>query len=172
MKILVVSNLYPPHHIGGYDLGCQQIVDALRQQGHTVKVLTSTHGVNTPTVDGETYRWLDMEQFWLPQRKPNTPRGLIRKERINQGAFNRLCREFKPDAVYFWNVAHISISLAIIARQREIPAVLLHLGYMARTLGIRLLDDLVPKHPVQRPEESSEKTHFFCPASGWPQHDA
>ena len=40
MKILVLSNLYPPDIIGGYELGCQQVVDALRARGHDVRVLT------------------------------------------------------------------------------------------------------------------------------------
>ena len=41
MKILVLSNLYPPDFIGGYELGCRQVSDALRGRGHEVLVLTS-----------------------------------------------------------------------------------------------------------------------------------
>ena len=40
MKILVVTNLYPPHHVGGYELGCRDVVEKLRARGHTVRVLT------------------------------------------------------------------------------------------------------------------------------------
>jgi len=40
MKMLVVSNLYPPHYIGGYELRCQCIVDDLRTRGHEIHVLT------------------------------------------------------------------------------------------------------------------------------------
>ena len=42
MKILVVSNFYPPHHIGGYELGCRDVVEKLRARGHTLRVLTSS----------------------------------------------------------------------------------------------------------------------------------
>ena len=45
MKILVVSNLYPPHYVGGYELRCEVAVKALGARGHTVRVLTSNHGV-------------------------------------------------------------------------------------------------------------------------------
>src|SRR5947209_1549360 len=45
MKILVLTNLYPPHYVGGYELHCQTIVHALQKRGHTVDVLTSTHGM-------------------------------------------------------------------------------------------------------------------------------
>ena len=41
VKILVLSNLYPPDVIGGYELGCRQAVDALRALGHDVRVLTT-----------------------------------------------------------------------------------------------------------------------------------
>ena len=35
MKILVVSNLYPPHHQGGYELRCQQVTDTCAPRGTT-----------------------------------------------------------------------------------------------------------------------------------------
>jgi glycogen(starch) synthase len=43
MKILVISNLYPPEWLGGYELGCSQMVTALARRGHHVTVLTSSH---------------------------------------------------------------------------------------------------------------------------------
>ena len=121
MRILVVSNLYPPHYIGGYELGCQQVVEALKQQGHQVKVLTSSYGVEKPASDGETYRWLEIETPWLGQKPKNTHLAVIQKERVNQAAFNRLCRDFKPDIIYIWNAAYISLSVAFLARQMNIP---------------------------------------------------
>jgi glycosyltransferase involved in cell wall biosynthesis len=41
VKILALSNLYPPDFIGGYELACAQVVDALRRRGHDVLVLTA-----------------------------------------------------------------------------------------------------------------------------------
>src|SRR5436190_17861800 len=46
MKILVLTNLYPPHYVGGYELHCQTVVKALRKRGHEIAVLTSDHGVD------------------------------------------------------------------------------------------------------------------------------
>ena len=48
MKILVLSNLYPPDVIGGYELGCKQVVDALRARGHDVRVLTTAPRTPVP----------------------------------------------------------------------------------------------------------------------------
>jgi hypothetical protein len=49
VKILVLSNLYPPDFIGGYELACEQAVDALIARGHEVRVLTSVARRLVPT---------------------------------------------------------------------------------------------------------------------------
>lgn len=41
VKVLVLSNIYPPDFIGGYELACSQAVDGLLGRGHDVRVLTS-----------------------------------------------------------------------------------------------------------------------------------
>ncbi|MDD5530057.1 MAG: glycosyltransferase family 4 protein [bacterium] len=51
MNILIVSNLYPPYYIGGYELVCKDIVDSLKSKGHNVNVLTSMYGVETDKTD-------------------------------------------------------------------------------------------------------------------------
>jgi glycosyltransferase involved in cell wall biosynthesis len=43
LRILVVSNLYPPVAVGGYELRCAGLVDALSDR-HEITVLTSTSG--------------------------------------------------------------------------------------------------------------------------------
>jgi glycosyltransferase involved in cell wall biosynthesis len=44
VRILVLSNLYPPRVIGGYELFCRGVVDYLRRSGHSVTVLTAGGG--------------------------------------------------------------------------------------------------------------------------------
>lgn len=41
MKILVLSSGYPPYHGGGYGIRVKQIIDALAQRGHAIRVLTN-----------------------------------------------------------------------------------------------------------------------------------
>lgn len=41
LRILTLSNLYPPDVSGGYELACSQAVDALRERGHELLVLTA-----------------------------------------------------------------------------------------------------------------------------------
>ncbi len=33
MKILIISNLYPPHILGGYEILCAQVVGYLKKEG-------------------------------------------------------------------------------------------------------------------------------------------
>jgi len=120
LKILVVSNYYPPYFIGGYELGCKDIVGALKSRGHQVKVLTSTYRVDHPQTEGDVYRWLQLAQWWTP----NVLRDLaavLKRETANQRAFRQICRDFDPDLVYVWNPVGISLSVVSVSQQLELP---------------------------------------------------
>jgi glycosyltransferase involved in cell wall biosynthesis len=41
MRILVLSNLYPPYHAGGYGVLCHHLCEGLQSRGHEVHVLTT-----------------------------------------------------------------------------------------------------------------------------------
>lgn len=58
MKILVLSNLFPPGFIGGYELGAYDVAKGLQAKGHHVKVLTSDYFQD----DGTTGIDLDVER--------------------------------------------------------------------------------------------------------------
>jgi glycosyltransferase involved in cell wall biosynthesis len=122
LKILVVSNLYPPHTIGGYEIGCRDVVEALRARGHDVRVLTSCYGVDGPQSDGDVMRWL-----WasIPSRRLRWTEiysGLIAKERDNQRAFDRACLQHRPDLVYFWNLGLTSCAPLYRVERLGIPS--------------------------------------------------
>lgn len=135
MRILVVSNLYPPHFIGGYELGCRDVVEALRLKGHSVDVLTSTYGVGRRMEADGVYRWMETEWSWPPSGARGRQFRLLRKEVRNQEAFRRLLAELEPDIVYIWNPAMTSLSPARIAEERGIPvAYLVSDGWLARVL--------------------------------------
>ncbi|MEW5818333.1 MAG: hypothetical protein AB1798_23460, partial [Spirochaetota bacterium] len=109
MRILTVSNFYPPYYRSWYELGCHSAMEGLKALGHEIKVLTSTYRVESPQIDGEIYRWLQP----CFQRKPGT-KAIFHVETVNQIAFKQVCREFQPDVVFFWSLTHISISLAFL----------------------------------------------------------
>jgi glycosyltransferase involved in cell wall biosynthesis len=41
-RVLVLTSRYPPHHEGGYEVSCHDVVERWRRRGHDVTVLTST----------------------------------------------------------------------------------------------------------------------------------
>lgn len=129
MRILVVSNFYPPHFIGGYELGCATAVEALRGRGHQVAVLTSTYGGPGPRSEGAVHRWMtgagpEPARAWRPApvRRFATLVRLVRKERGNWAALRRLTAEFRPDVVYVWNPVGTSVSLAAALPAMDTPS--------------------------------------------------
>lgn len=121
MRILIVSNFYPPHHIGGYEMGCKEAADGLRARGHEVCVLTSSYGLEEAAREGVVYRWLTAELWYRERSFPRRALAQLRKEAQNQWAFRRVVKEFKPDIVYFWNLANVSVSLALVAQRMGLP---------------------------------------------------
>ena len=62
MKILMVSNLYPPYYIGESELRCALVAEAMHQRGHDVKVLTSRSGFSSEPV-GEEIRGVKVQRI-------------------------------------------------------------------------------------------------------------
>ncbi|HEX5734495.1 MAG TPA: glycosyltransferase family 4 protein [Blastocatellia bacterium] len=119
MRILVLTNFYPPYYVGGYELGCRDVVEGLRARGHEVRVLTSTYKVNKPSRSHGVYRWLQTD-FASNGDRASFFR-LLRKELTNRWAFKHACRSFRPDVIYAWNITHISVSNLLMAQQMGLP---------------------------------------------------
>lgn len=121
VKILAVSNFYPPHFIGGYELGCRDVVDRLQKRGHEVRVLTSTYGVNRPVVEGHVYRWMRADP-----RGPRGIRGYVRAVRqavANERALDRVLGHFHPDLIYIWNPRYSGTAICWGAERTGVPVV-------------------------------------------------
>ena len=58
MKLLFITNLYPPHSIGGYEEVCHDIAEGLKQRGHTVVILTSCFRASALEAGNDVYRHL------------------------------------------------------------------------------------------------------------------
>ena len=107
MKILVVTNLYPPHHVGGYELGCRDVVEQLRARGHAVQVLTSTfRHAQAEGVETGVARTL---QANLTATAPP------HNKRAECAQLAAALKQFSPDVVYFWNQAGLCHWLPLVA---------------------------------------------------------
>ena len=123
MKILVISNLYPPHAIGGYEERCRQTVDALKERGHTIGVLTSNHQVEGAECVQEEgiARRLKVHGFyghpWLPIHK------LYALEKENHQILREEIQTFQPELIHVWNMGGITKSLLFQLEDLDIPVV-------------------------------------------------
>ena len=109
MRILSVGNLYPPQHLGGYELMWQAAVEGLRARGHEVHVLTTdTLFREAPDTEPDIHRTL--RWYWRDHRFPRfTPITVRRIERHNRLHFVDAVRD--ADLVSFWSMGGMSLSL-------------------------------------------------------------
>lgn len=133
MRVLTLIHLYPPHHLGGYEVACRGTMERFAEQGIEVAVLTADHmmaGVEErPTkvqVRRELRGWWDWDA-WAPAQLGLAER--IRRERHNQRALARAVQEFRPDVASVWNLGMTSWSLATLLESRRIPIVLTFLDH-------------------------------------------
>jgi glycosyltransferase involved in cell wall biosynthesis len=114
MRILFLSNMYPPYDIGGYEQWCQEVADALRGRGHTLEVLTSRHGVNpgdAPRSQDGVTRVLHL-QADLNYYQPADfflKRGF--RERANLRHLRETLDRFRPDVTMAWGMWNLSRAL-------------------------------------------------------------
>jgi len=122
VKILVLTNLYPPHHAGTYDLRCQSVTETLRLRGHPVLVVTSNHGLNTEQRDEEIHRrFLLNGAFGHPLATGY--REVQRIEEHNHRILQEAIADFQPDLVHVWSLRGLSKSLIFGLRNSRLPTV-------------------------------------------------
>src|SRR5687768_4307316 len=114
MRILVITNLFPPVVIGGYELGCAQQVAVLRARGHDVDVLTSEWRRDEAPSQPGVHRLLPFS------RERQSRRDRVVNEFRAQHAARRVVRAVRPDVTYVFNPRWISRS-ALFAAQAHGP---------------------------------------------------
>lgn len=132
MKVLVVSNLFPPDVLGGYELGCRQVVDGLKAAGHTVTVATSAPRKPAPPEPG-VLRRLRLTEVYDPYLFFQTPQAVLTAQALEGYGFNahnvhvlaEMIEETKPDVVYLWNLVGLGgLSLIAAVQQMGMPWVM------------------------------------------------
>ena len=134
MKILVVTNLYPPYYLGGYELRCAQVAEGLRRTGHDVRVLTGVYGLplsvlhniqpRTEEISGVcVHRWLNQYAYGpQPFRRPWTL-FQAHRELYDARQFVKLLASFGPDIVNWWSMSGLSKTLLPLPQSLGIPNV-------------------------------------------------
>ena len=126
MRILVLTNMYPPHAYGGYEQSCQQVVERWQAAGHEVFVLTSdwtVPGVDAPTEGAGGVR-RQLRLYWADHEILDPP--LSRRlaiERNNRSVLDRTLTEFSPDVASAWAMGAMSFGLLHRLGERGVPVV-------------------------------------------------
>jgi len=103
MKILVISNYYPPYYLGGYELACFDTVKFLKQKGHDVTVLTGNYMSNQ--CESNIYRQLNYIDYESPSYKNKHD-----VEEFNYSVTEDIIQMTQPDIIYIWSLRLISLS--------------------------------------------------------------
>jgi hypothetical protein len=119
MRVLFLTNFYQSG-MGGEEQSCRQVVEGLKQRGHTTLVLTSMHGTHNVPVEADgIYQSLYLEMDLVPWRHSLTFFTKRKaRERHNLHCFKRVLEQFKPDIIFIWGMWNLPKSLPAFAEER------------------------------------------------------
>ncbi|MFX1802695.1 glycosyltransferase family 4 protein [Paraburkholderia sp. A1RO-5] len=112
MRILFLSNLYPPVVLGGYEIACANMATALKERGHEVQVLTTWNHLPISNDPKWVERALDLH-WYIPHKSQNSTvderdlHNAVCSSYANTLQLLTRLREFQPDIVYVWNLTGI-----------------------------------------------------------------
>lgn len=129
MRILVLTNFFPPFELGGYGQLCEEVVTALNARGHTLHVLTSNHGLGAhsaiPRNDTlhsqalhsafDVTRTLCLQAAIDHYQPLNFLRTFQKDEAHNREQLRTAVAAFQPDIVFVWGMWNLSVALPQLA---------------------------------------------------------
>lgn len=105
MKILFISNLLPPFHIGGYEIACFDTFNLLKENNFECALLTSDYRFNQENSENEKgqaiYRTLKLHTDF-ENEVSCLPYSVVAS--YNNEIVQTFVKEFNPDVVYYWNL--------------------------------------------------------------------
>ncbi len=136
MRILLLSNLFPPYVEGGAEILAGDIAAGLKHLGHEVIVLTSSYGIPQPHKDDYIWRTLKpappvhfdrQRSLWAQLHKPfNYYRRY--HNAANARELRKVVTATRPDILYIWEITGIGVSsLLKVLPDLKVPIVC-HLG--------------------------------------------
>ncbi len=112
MKVLFVTNLLPPHFIGGYEIACLDTYNLFRKNNINCILLTSDYlreniVSNNLEFDG-VHRILKIHTDFKSDENCESYSVV---ESHNAKILSEFCNNYKPDIVYFWNIWGLGTSI-------------------------------------------------------------
>jgi glycosyltransferase involved in cell wall biosynthesis len=119
--------MYPPHHLGGYELSCRDVVERLRARGDDIMVLTTAMrlpGVADPPDERAAGVWRELDFYFRDADVWSPPvRRRLAIERHNQATLRRALDAARPDVVSVWHMGAMSLGLLSTLASTGIPLV-------------------------------------------------
>lgn len=120
MKILAITDSYPPHHSGGYELRSRDVLTGLTMRGHDVRVITT----RCPSPNCTLH--LDEKNIFRVLRKRSDTHSFIL--RISFDIFelrflDRMLKSMKPDIIYLSHLGDLSKPIFFFFSNRNFPIV-------------------------------------------------
>jgi len=117
MRVLTVGTMFPPQHLGGYELAWQGAVRHLRARGHAVRVLCTETEIapGAPETDDDVHRQL--RWFWRDDDWPRIgwrERGRITRHDVRVLRAHEAA--FRPDVVAFFAMGGLPLLLTRVPR--------------------------------------------------------
>jgi glycogen synthase len=131
MRLLFLSNFYPPASRGGYEEWCQEITNGLQDRGHDVRVMTSRMGYRKTDPPDQPWvqRSLHLEmQFATFQNAILFFTHRKRYERENHDQIQDFVKDFQPDAVMIWGMWNLHRSIPVLVEQLVPDRVVYYMG--------------------------------------------
>jgi glycogen(starch) synthase len=117
LRILLISNYYPPYEVGGYEQLCRDVAARLSDRGHAIHVLTSNHGLDGRSQPDEPaiHRLLEISPDYGARLGPAWQFMFARRqaETRNRECLRSLVQQFQPEVICIWNLQGLPRSLAV-----------------------------------------------------------
>ncbi len=128
MRILVLTNFYPPSRSWGYTQLCEEVTQGLHDRGHTIEILTSRIEKAERVEEPAVHRLLHLESdpdyydpiaFFTSRKK---------QEQENRTALLAILAKFRPDIVFVWGMWNLSKALPAAAEDADLAPVVYYIA--------------------------------------------
>jgi len=126
LRVLFISNLYPPDIYGGCEILCEQVCRELEQRGHEVSVLTSQVKKAPDSYSQNGSKIFRDLRLVLPfEEKPDKITWKHQRDtyRQNYEATQRAISRVKPDLVFIWSQRRSTLACVRAVQALERPMV-------------------------------------------------
>ena len=161
MRILFLSNFFPPARPGGYTQWCHEVTERLAARGHTIGVLTSRYELaKAPASEQNIYRLLHLEGDLAYYQPLHFFTKWKKQHRENLAFLKHTVTDFAPDLIFVWGMWALSKALPAAAEQLLPGRVVYYLSdYWPSTLDMHTTYWQLPtrRGPMQVPKRVLSK---------------